>query len=156
MLSHAANGSEKDTAYLIKLMDRSFELQTSNPDSAYQIAAALLIQSEKLDYPKGISAAHMRMGSILNMRGENRQAVSHVISSYQLRKATGDLEGATSACIRLSYIYSSLGKIDSTFFYIYEALSLAKLSIKTGAIRTFQLLHLTNLKVEKPEKKVLG
>lgn len=109
-------------------MQKTQELQNSYPDSAYALAEHILQQSEKLDYAEGISSAYMRMGSILNMRGENRKATEYCLKALAIRKETQDHEGAASTCIRLSYIHSSQGEIDSTFYYLYEALRLNKLS----------------------------
>lgn len=133
-ISYQSHGTNSDTLNANELLAKSLELQRSDPDQAYQLAAQAYGISQKCDYKKGMGSAFMRMGSILYAKGKNDSAQRYLNQALQIRKILNDYKGAAGASIVLSYVYNTLGKKEPAFASLYEALHLNEQSHDTTDI----------------------
>jgi adenylate cyclase len=125
-LSAEANSS--DTSKIKEVLKLSFQLQRSNPDSAYNLAVGAVRMSQRCNFRKGIASAYLRMGSILYGKGQNDTALWYFRETRAIRKSLGDYNGASGACIMMNYAFNTLGRRDSAFSVLYESLRLCRLA----------------------------
>ena len=110
------------------MLKLSFQLQGSNPDNSYKLAETACHLSEKCNFRKGIATAYLRMGSILNVKGQNDSALWYFRQALSIRKSLLDYNGASGVCVMINYVYTALGSKDSAFGTMFESLRLCRLA----------------------------
>ena len=97
-----------DTLVINRLLDKSFELLTSNLDSAYLIGNRALRLSESENYDKGIGSAYMRLGAIMNFKGINDSALYYFHRALEKRNQIKDKKAIAASCVSLGDVYSRI------------------------------------------------
>lgn len=117
-----AQAANADTTTIQTWLRESAKLQRTDQAKSLKLAEQALMQSQKLQYTRGIASAGIRIGSILYTNGAvdtSKQVIQH---SLNLFESANDPKGAAGAELLLSYIYLDLGMKDSAFASLYAAL----------------------------------
>ncbi|MCB0481828.1 MAG: sensor histidine kinase [Flavobacteriales bacterium] len=117
--------SISDSLKIDSLIDRAYDLQVYDPDSAYTIAQEIYTLSLKKNYTRGIGYAAYRLGSILNRWGKNDSALLYLNQSLEIRKKSNDFVGASYTCVELNYVQQEIGEIDSAYHTLLNGLKYA-------------------------------
>lgn len=113
---------DRDTVQINILLERSRNLQRIYVDSCYLLAAQAYRLSLPINYKAGISAAFIRMGSVLMTKGYNDSAMHFIREALRIGKELKDPGRTTSAYILISYVYQYKGWQDSAFAALYQAI----------------------------------
>lgn len=145
-ISYAAE-REPDTTRIKRLLDLSLLKPSTSQDSSFILARDAYSLSQKINFREGIASASMLMGKIYYGRGLNDSALACFSEAFHIRKSLGDLNGASGACVMMSYAFNILGKKDSAFGILYESLRLNRFA-KDSANLAYTYISLGNLCVE--------
>ena len=113
-----------DTLAINRLLDKSFELLTSNLDSAYLIGNRALRLSESENYDKGIGSAYMRLGTVMNFKGINDSALYYFHRALEKRNQIKDNKAIAASCVSLSDVFRRIEDKDSAFYYLFKAVKI--------------------------------
>lgn len=138
-------GANRDSVRIERQIDAAIEAQEVNLDSAYALAKTVLSESKKLRFHWGVASAYVRMGSILQLQGENEEAISLLRQALQIRKEVKNWSGSAGITYLLAQSHYDLGFIDSSLHYLYEGVRLAEKAEDQTSIAQFYLKIAYNL-----------
>jgi len=96
-----------------------------NPDLVIRMAQQTLLESEKLNYRKGVADASLALGSawLAKYFNKNDSALWYNMQAYEIYTELDDARGKARACYYLAYVYSIKGDLDESERYASLSLS---------------------------------
>jgi len=111
-----------DSARIDAWLDEARSLLNADIAAGEALALKALDASQKINYPKGIGKAYMRLGVAMVNEGKNDSALYYFKNALAIRKKLGDVMGAAGALREISYVFRSKSEVDSAFNYCFQAL----------------------------------
>lgn len=144
-----SSGAERvpDTTRIKRLLDLSKVKQSTSQDSSFLLASEAYRLSQEVNFQEGIATASKRMGSYYYAKGQNDSALIFFRKALYISKSIRDFNGASLACVMMSYVFTTLGKKDSVFGILYESLRLNRFS-KDSANLAYTYISLGNLSID--------
>ncbi len=145
-LFHSIDAQQIEKGQIDVMLEMSYDLSKLHPDSAYKLAQTGLNESKKLKYRKGQADAHMRLGYIQYVRGQNDAALVNLKSCYRLRMEDKNYAGATGAATMISYVFENKAQKDSAFAILFDCIDIVEKNDSSSLAEVY--LSLGNLSVD--------
>lgn len=106
------------------LLEESWALRRSHPDSAFSLANLALKFSIEHDYKSGIGDGYSRLGILLQDRGEYQEALEKFIESLRVRELLRDYRGMAKAYNNIGSVHLAMNNLEEAEEYLTKALNL--------------------------------
>lgn len=117
---------QSDTVSINATLQKSLDLQRTDPDSSFVLAEKALVWSEQAKFNSGIRKACLRLGSVWMTRGENQKAKSHINRALQIDLKANHTKNLAVDYHLMAYVHEGNGHQDSGFAALYKALRYAE------------------------------